>query len=227
MAVTGNLKTAIENFTAKIKTRFTNVEGRVTTLEGKVTTLESIDVIEVVSSKPTASASTMGKLYIVSENNEVNVYYTIKNGNSYSMHQMDTDILDSLTVNWSDINGKPSFGTGANDMAAGNHGHGAGVISTEISGITQTQKNQVYSMLELTGYDYLDGFLGKALYKLCAAISNKANSSDIPTNNNQLINGAGYITLADISDDLNIDLTGYVNENELIEVINYATNQFE
>lgn len=74
--------------------------------------LQSINAIQVVDSKPTASASTMGKLYIISENNKVNVYYTKESGTSpnftYSWQKMDTDILDELSIDWADIQNKPT-----------------------------------------------------------------------------------------------------------------------
>lgn len=80
--------------------------------------LKSFKVIEVVSSKPTASASTMNKLYIVSENGKVNVYYTKQSGSgssaTYSWQEMDTAILDDLSVSWNDITGKPSTFTPTN-----------------------------------------------------------------------------------------------------------------
>lgn len=73
----------------------------------KIGTLSSIKAIEVVASKPTASASTMNKLYIVSENNKVNVYYTKQSGSTYTLEKMDEDILDELSIAWNDITGKP------------------------------------------------------------------------------------------------------------------------
>ena len=94
----------------------------------KLGELSSVEVIKVVSDKGTASASTMNKLYIVSESGKVNVYYTKQSGSgtsaTYSWQKMDADILDELVINWSDIQNKPNFGTGANDFAYGNHGHG-------------------------------------------------------------------------------------------------------
>lgn len=73
--------------------------------------LKTIKAIEVVASKPTASASTMGKLYIVNENSKVNVYYTKESGTSpnytYSWEKMDTDILDELSIDWDDIQNNP------------------------------------------------------------------------------------------------------------------------
>ena len=85
------------------------INGAIDTIIGNLSTIRAI---EVVATKPTASASTMGKLYIVSENNKVNVYYTEQSGTgssaTYSWHKMDTDILDELTVDWSDVQNKPS-----------------------------------------------------------------------------------------------------------------------
>lgn len=70
--------------------------------------LQSIRAIEVVSTLPTASADTMGKLYIISENSKINVYYTVTDGQLFEWHKMDADILDELVVNWSDVQNKPS-----------------------------------------------------------------------------------------------------------------------
>lgn len=70
--------------------------------------LGTIRAIEVVSTLPTASSSTMGRLYIINENSKVNVYYTEQNNSTYSWHKMDTDILDELSISWNDITNKPS-----------------------------------------------------------------------------------------------------------------------
>ena len=70
--------------------------------------LPSFNAIEVVATLPTASASTMGKLYIISENSKVNVYYTTQTSLTYSWHKMDADILDDLSINWNDVQNKPS-----------------------------------------------------------------------------------------------------------------------
>ena len=62
--------------------------------------------------KPTASANTMGYLLVINEDNKINFYYTRDKGASanprYEWEKMDTDILDELVVNWSDVQGKPS-----------------------------------------------------------------------------------------------------------------------
>ena len=41
-------------------------------------------IIEVTSDKGTASASTMGRLFIESNQDGTGIYYTVKNGNNYS-----------------------------------------------------------------------------------------------------------------------------------------------
>lgn len=79
-----------------------------TAIDTAIGTLSSIRAIEVVSTLPTASSSTMGKLYIISENSKINVYYTEQDGSSYDWHKMDTDILDELSISWNDITNKPS-----------------------------------------------------------------------------------------------------------------------
>ena len=84
------------------------INGAIDTKLGELTSLK---FIEIVDSKPSASASTMNKLYIVSEDNKVNVYYTKKTGNTYSMEKMDSDILDEFTVSWGSVTNKPTIDT--------------------------------------------------------------------------------------------------------------------
>lgn len=80
-----------------------------TTLNTVIGDLQSIKALEIVSTLPTASASTMGKLYIVSENSKVNVYYTKENSGAYSWQKMDADILDELSISWNDVTNKPTI----------------------------------------------------------------------------------------------------------------------
>ena len=127
--------------------------------------LSSFKAIEIVSTRPTASASTMNKLYIVSENSKVNVYYTKKSGSTYSWQKMDADILDELSINWSDIQGKPSFGTGASDFAVGNHSHGSitndGKLGTA-NRFVVTDGSKNITVKEKLGNITLDGKLANA-----------------------------------------------------------------
>ena len=86
--------------------------------------LQSIKAIEVVSTLPTASSLTMGKLYIISENSKVNVYYTQQSGSSYSWHKMDADILDELSIDWSEIENNPFNSSTPSSFANASHTHG-------------------------------------------------------------------------------------------------------
>lgn len=88
--------------------------------------LQSIKAIEVVSSLPTASADTMGKLYIISENSKINVYYTTVNKveSTYDWHKMDADILDDLSIEWSEIENNPFSSSTPSSFANASHTHG-------------------------------------------------------------------------------------------------------
>jgi hypothetical protein len=83
-----------------------------TAIDTAIGNLQSIKAIEVTSDKGTASSDKLGKLFIVNENNKVNVYYVKQTGTgssaTYSWEKMDTNILDELVVNWSDVQNKPS-----------------------------------------------------------------------------------------------------------------------
>ena len=89
--------------------------------------VSSIKALEVVSTLPSASASTMGMLYIVNEDSKINFYFTVDRGETYNprylWEKMDTDILDELVVNWSDIQNKPSTFTPSS------HSHSASEVT--------------------------------------------------------------------------------------------------
>ena len=74
--------------------------------------ISGIKALEFVQTLPTASASTMSMLYVINENQKINFYWTYDRGESYNprylWEKMDTDILDELIVNWSDVQNKPS-----------------------------------------------------------------------------------------------------------------------
>ena len=100
-------------------------------LDTKIGSLAQIDAVQVVTTLPTASADTMGGLYIINESSKVNVYYTEESSGSYSWHKMDTDILDELSIDWSDVQNKPTSFTPAS------HTHGYiennGMISNSLT----------------------------------------------------------------------------------------------
>jgi len=90
--------------------------------------LSNIRAIEVVSDKGTASADKLGKLFIVSENSKVNVYYVKQSGTgssaTYSWEKMDTDILDELSIDWSDVLNNPFSSSTPSSFANASHNHG-------------------------------------------------------------------------------------------------------
>lgn len=118
-------------------------------IDSAIGDLRSIKAIEVVASKPTASADTMGKLYIVNENSKVNVYYTKQSGTgpsaTYSWQKMDTDILDELSINWSEIQNKPS------SFTPSSHTHGPGEIDLTSLNLTYHGYG-VYPITTLTDF---------------------------------------------------------------------------
>lgn len=69
---------------------------------GAIAELTNIEVIKVTTDKGTASASTMGKLYIEVGQTETDMYYTVRTESQgryvYSWHQLETDIFDDITV---------------------------------------------------------------------------------------------------------------------------------
>ena len=85
-----------------------------------ITDLTLPEAIKVVTDKGTASADTMDKLYIEVSNDSADVYYTTKSGNTYSWHKMDDDILDNLSIDWSDIQHKPTIPVVVDTVADGN-----------------------------------------------------------------------------------------------------------
>lgn len=78
----------------------------------KIGTLMGVDWIVVVSTLPTASASTMGKLYLVaisgSGDNNFKEYVTVEQSGAYSWEKLGEISGSGLSVDWSDITNKPS-----------------------------------------------------------------------------------------------------------------------
>ena len=78
----------------------------------KIGTLMGVDWIIVVSELPTASASTMGKLYLVaisgSGDNNFKEYVTVETSGAYSWEKLGEISGSGLSVDWSDITNKPS-----------------------------------------------------------------------------------------------------------------------
>ena len=83
----------------------------------KMASLTNIDLVKVVTSLPTASASTMNQLYVVAKtsggktNDNYNIYVTIKNGSTYSWDKLDDFDLQTLSIAWGSVTGKPTIDT--------------------------------------------------------------------------------------------------------------------
>lgn len=129
--------------------------------------LSSIKAVQVIDTKPTASSSTMDKLYIVNENNKVNVYYTKQTGTgssaTYSWQKMDTDILDELSIDWTDIQNKPTTFT-PSDHAHGNITKDGKVGSNSNYFVTTTTSGLVTSKQKI-GNITTSGAIGTAADK--------------------------------------------------------------
>lgn len=128
-------------------------------LNNKIGELESIKFIRIVSEKPVPSEDTMNTLYIVSEDNKVNVYYTKYDNEEYTWKKMDTDILDELNIDWSDINNKPLTFTPSNHTHNKSEIVDLNLVSSSNNGLmSSTDKNKIDNMntVEVT-VNYTDG----------------------------------------------------------------------
>ena len=123
------------NAHSHIGTIANSTQGEINTaIDTAIGNLQSIKAIEVVSTldDPVTEAN-MGKLYIISENSKINVYYAVRSGTSpnysYSWHKMDADILDELSIDWSDIDNNPFSNSTPSSFAPSSHSHSASDVS--------------------------------------------------------------------------------------------------
>lgn len=70
-----------------------------TAIDTKLGSLLSVELLEVVGTRPTASADTMNKMYLVAEEDAENedayeIFVTVKNGNNYTWEKVDTARID-------------------------------------------------------------------------------------------------------------------------------------
>lgn len=107
--------TAYSNIGSSANATQSDINSAINTVIGNLTGLQAY---EVTSDKGTASASTMGKLYIEVGSDTTDVYYTVEDNGSYSWESLDTDILDNLSIDWDDVANKPSLFSGSyNDLS--------------------------------------------------------------------------------------------------------------
>lgn len=94
------------------------VKDSLDSLQSSIQNMTGLTAYEVTTDKGTASASTMGKLYIEVGSDTTDVYYTVEDNGSYSWESLDTDILDNLSIDWDDVVNKPSLFSGSyNDLS--------------------------------------------------------------------------------------------------------------
>lgn len=79
-----------------------------TAIDSIIGNLTGAEIIKVVTTLPTASASTMNALYLLSSNSQYDIYITVENNGSYAWEKLDDDVLSDLSIDWSDINNIPS-----------------------------------------------------------------------------------------------------------------------
>lgn len=86
-------------------------------------TLTGTDLIVVTTDKGSANSSKMNKLYVETKNNKTDVYFVLEDtsgvGTRYTWECIDEDILDSLSIDWSDITNKPSIPSNSSDLSDG------------------------------------------------------------------------------------------------------------
>ena len=127
----------------------TTITSKIGSMQTDIGNLQSFKFIEVTTTKPTASADTMNKIYIVSETvndkNVVNAYYTKKIGTStYRLEKLDENILDEYIVNWNDVQNKPF--TSVDDSLLNNSTNPVqnSVIYTALTGKSDTTHGHGY-----------------------------------------------------------------------------------
>ena len=79
-----------------------------TAIDNIIGNLTGAEIIKEVTALPTASASTMNALYLLSSNSQYDIYITVESSGSYAWEKLDDDVLSDLSIDWSDINNIPS-----------------------------------------------------------------------------------------------------------------------
>lgn len=86
-------------------------------LEAEVDNLTNLDLVEIVTTLPTASSETMNKLYLVAKSSGstqdyYDIYITVQhenNGNyTYAWEKIDDFDLQNLSIGWGNVTNKPS-----------------------------------------------------------------------------------------------------------------------
>lgn len=174
----------------------------------KIASLTNIDLVNLVTSLPTASASTMNQLYVVAKTggsgqDTYNIYVTVKSGSTYKWEKIDDFDLQTLSIAWNSVTGKPTFATVATSGSYNDLSNKPS-IPTDVADLTD-DADYIWGNLE-GKYDSDGRCLTEVAFT--GSYNDLDNTPTIPTNNNQLTNGAGYITSSAISGKIDTAGTG-------------------
>ena len=188
--------------------------------------LKNIKLYEVVSTRPTASASTMNKLYFVvkaggSGEDSYNVYYTIKDGSTYKWEKIDDFDLQNISINWSAISDKPS------NFTPSSHLHGNitndGKLTVDASAIKKAVVTDNNDNISVVSVDKLNCGTFAELQSLINATS---NGGTVILNKDY--KNAGSENSIKISKPLNIIGNGHIidadNKSSIFEVTGTGGN---
>lgn len=96
---------ALTHIGTSANTTQSEINSKLDTIVGNLT---GADIIKIVTTLPTASASTMNALYLLRSNSQYDIYITVENSGSYAWEKLDDDVLSDLSIAWSDVTGRPS-----------------------------------------------------------------------------------------------------------------------
>ena len=144
---------ALSNIGTSANATQSAINSKLDTIVGNLT---GADIIKVVTTLPTASASTMNALYLLSSNSQYDIYITIENSGSYAWEKLDDDVLSDLSIAWSDVTGKPSSFTPTSHSSSSTT-YGVGTSSNYghnkvIDNLNQSANQNGYSLSAHQGY---------------------------------------------------------------------------
>lgn len=122
-------------------------------IDSKIGSLTAVDLITVVSTLPTQSASTMNKLYFVPEttaqtNDAYEIFITVKSGNNYSWEK-----VDSVRIDLSSYATTSAMNTALAGKANSSHAHGnitsAGAIGSTSGKVVVTGTSGVLTTSDM------------------------------------------------------------------------------
>lgn len=193
-------------------------------IDTAISNLTGADITKVVTTLPTASASTQNALYLLSSNGQYDIYITIEDNGSYSWEKLDDDVLSDLSIDWSDIENIPSTFTPSshthgyinNDGTLNDDGiismsvmnfpivrdNSDGKIKGSAISVAMVQENRAYSNIgsSATANQYtINGKIDSAIGNINDSVDGKRNIQRAYTSNANNVVGEGhYYTLGGI-----------------------------